>query len=103
VACGLEDTARTPVTAVAMGGQMNQVSSALLLFFAWTATAGESAAQSDAATRTQSLDNDKKAAIAVVLAHEQECQSYDFDKFDSLHTPDFRGIEESYPQPRDKG
>jgi PDZ domain/SnoaL-like domain len=82
---------------------MNQVSAALLLVLAWTAGAGESAAQSSSATPAQSLENDKKAAIAVVLAHEQECQSYDFDKFDSLHTPDFRLIEESYPQRRNRG
>ena len=82
---------------------MNQVSAALLLALAWSAGAGESAAQSSSATRTLSLEDDKKAAIAVVLAHEQECQSYDFEKFDSLHTPDFRGIEESYPKRRNKG
>ncbi len=50
-------------------------------------------------TRTASEEDDKKAAINVVLAHEQACQTYDFDKLDSLHTPDSRGIEESYPQP----
>ena len=43
--------------------------------------------------------DDKKAAIAVVLAHELAVQSYDFDKVDSLHTPDARVIEESYPHP----
>ncbi len=48
-------------------------------------------------TRTVSDEDDKKAAINVVLAHEQACQNYDFDKMDSLHTPDSRGIEESYP------
>jgi hypothetical protein len=37
--------------------------------------------------------------MIVVQAHEQSCQTYDFDKLDSLHTPDSRGIEESYPQP----
>jgi len=47
--------------------------------------------------RTTSQEEDKKAAIAVVLAHELACQTYDFDKLDSLHTPDARGIEESYP------
>jgi hypothetical protein len=50
-------------------------------------------------TRTASEEDDKKAAINVVLAHEQACQNYDFDKMDSLHTPDARGMEESYPQP----
>jgi PDZ domain/SnoaL-like domain len=49
--------------------------------------------------RTTSEEDDKKAAIAVVLAHELACQTYDFDKLDSLHTPDSRGIEESYPHP----
>ena len=47
--------------------------------------------------------DDKQAAINVVLAHEQACQSYDFDKLDSLHTPDSRGIEESYPEPFEPG
>jgi ketosteroid isomerase-like protein len=50
-------------------------------------------------TRTASEDDDKKAAINVVLAHEQACQTYDFDRLDSLHTPDSLGIEESYPRP----
>ena len=50
-------------------------------------------------TRTAPEEDDKKAAIDVVLAHEQACQTYDFDKLDSLHTPDSRGIEESYPHP----
>ena len=50
-------------------------------------------------TRTASEEDDKKAAVNVVLAHEQACQTYDFDKVDSLHTPDARGIEESYPHP----
>ena len=49
--------------------------------------------------RTTSQEDDKKAAISVVLAHEQACQTYDFDKLDSLHTADSRGIEESYPHP----
>jgi ketosteroid isomerase-like protein len=49
--------------------------------------------------RTASEEDDKKAAISVVLAHEQACQNYDFDKVDSLHTPDARVIEESYPHP----
>jgi hypothetical protein len=54
-----------------------------------------------AACRTRSApeEDDKKAAINVVLAHEQAVQTYDFDKVDSLHTPDARGIEESYPHP----
>jgi hypothetical protein len=46
-----------------------------------------------------SEEDDKKAAINVVLAHERACQTYDFDKLDSLHTADSRGIEESYPHP----
>jgi membrane-associated protease RseP (regulator of RpoE activity) len=50
-------------------------------------------------TRTAPQEDDKQAAINVVLAHEQACQTYDFDKLDSLHTPDARGIEESYPHP----
>jgi ketosteroid isomerase-like protein len=50
-------------------------------------------------TRTASEEDDKKAAINVVLAHELACQNYDFDKLDSLHTPDSVGIEESYPHP----
>jgi hypothetical protein len=39
-------------------------------------------------TRVASEEDDKKAAIDAVLAHEQACQTYDFDKLDSLHTPD---------------
>jgi len=54
-------------------------------------------------TRAASEEDDKKAAIDVVLAHEQACQTYDFDKLDSLYTPDERGIEESYPQPPEPG
>ena len=50
-------------------------------------------------TRTASEEDDKKAAINVVLAHEQAVQEYDLDKVDSLHTPDARVIEESYPHP----
>jgi PDZ domain-containing protein/SnoaL-like protein len=50
-------------------------------------------------TRTAAQEDDKQAAINVVLAHELACQTYDFDKLDSLHTPDARGIEESYPHP----
>jgi len=54
-------------------------------------------------TRTGSVEDDKKAAINVVLAHELACQNYDFDKMDSLHTADARGMEESYPQPFEPG
>jgi hypothetical protein len=54
-------------------------------------------------TRTASVEDDKKAAINVVLAHELACQTYDFDKLDSLHTSDSRGIEESYPGPVEPG
>jgi ketosteroid isomerase-like protein len=50
-------------------------------------------------TRTASEEDDKQAAINVVLAHERAVQAYDFDKVDSLHTPDARVIEESYPHP----
>jgi ketosteroid isomerase-like protein len=50
-------------------------------------------------TRTAAQQDDKQAVIDVVLAHEQACQTYDFDKVDSLHTPDARVIEESYPHP----
>jgi ketosteroid isomerase-like protein len=50
-------------------------------------------------TRTSAEGDDKKAAINVVLAHEQAVQEYDLDKVDSLHTPDARVIEESYPHP----
>jgi hypothetical protein len=49
--------------------------------------------------RTATEEDDKKAAISVVLAHEQACQTYDFDKVDSLHTPDARVTEESYSHP----
>ena len=41
-----------------------------------------------------SEEDDKKAAIHV-LAHELACQTYDFDKLDSLHTAVSRGMEES--------
>src|SRR6202046_921644 len=54
-------------------------------------------------TRTASEEDDKKAAIDVVLAHELACQTYDFDKLDSLHTADSRGMEEFYPQPFEPG
>jgi ketosteroid isomerase-like protein len=43
--------------------------------------------------------DDKQAATNVVLAYEQAVQAYDFDKVDSLNTPDSRVIEESYPHP----
>ena len=49
--------------------------------------------------RIAAQEDDQQAAINVVLAHELACQTYDFDKLDSLHTPDARGIEESYPHP----
>jgi membrane-associated protease RseP (regulator of RpoE activity) len=53
-----------------------------------------------AACRTRTSDeDDKKAAINVVLAHEQAVQEYDLDKADSLHTPDARVIEDSHPHP----
>jgi len=50
-----------------------------------------------------SEEDDKKAAINVVLAHELACQNYDFDKLDSLHTADSRGMGESYPEPFEPG
>jgi membrane-associated protease RseP (regulator of RpoE activity) len=50
-------------------------------------------------TRTTSEEDDKKAAINIVLAHEQAVQEFNFDKVDSLHTPDARVIEESHPHP----
>jgi ketosteroid isomerase-like protein len=50
-------------------------------------------------TGTVSEDDEKKAAIAVVLAHEQAVQAYDFDRMDSLLMPNARRIEESYPDP----
>jgi hypothetical protein len=43
--------------------------------------------------------DDKMAAIDVVLAHERAVQEFDFDKMDSLHTPDARVIEDSHPHP----
>jgi hypothetical protein len=55
------------------------------------------------ASETASQEEDKQAAIKVVLAHELACQTYDFDKLDSLHTPDGRAIEESYPEPPEPG
>jgi membrane-associated protease RseP (regulator of RpoE activity) len=50
-------------------------------------------------TRTAPQEDDKQAAINVVLAHEQAFEQYDFDKVDSQNTPDVRSIEESYPHP----
>ena len=50
-------------------------------------------------TRTALEEDDKKAAINVVLAHKQAVQEYDLDEVDSLHTPDARVIEDSYPHP----
>jgi len=74
----------------------------LLLLSVWILSAGESAAQSSSATRMVSEEDEKKAAIAVVLAHEQAFQSYDADKLVALHTADYRGIEESYPHAQRK-
>ena len=54
-------------------------------------------------TRTAPEDDDKKSAINVVLAYEQAVQTYDFDKLDSLNTPDARSIDESYPHPLEPG
>ena len=54
-------------------------------------------------TRTAQEDDDKKSAINVVVAYEQAVQTYDFDKLDSLNTPDARSIDESYPQPLEPG
>lgn len=78
---------------------MNKLSAASLLVSAWILSAGGPAAQSSSATHAMSEEDEKEAAITVVLAHEQAVQAYDFDKVDSLHTPDARGIEESYPHP----
>jgi ketosteroid isomerase-like protein len=50
-------------------------------------------------SRTAPPQDDKQAAINVVFAHEKAVQDFDFDKVDSLHTPDARVIEESYPHP----
>jgi ketosteroid isomerase-like protein len=57
----------------------------------------------DSSACTASEEDDKKAAINAVLAHELACQTYDFDKLDSVHTPDARGMEESYPLPMEPG
>jgi hypothetical protein len=54
-------------------------------------------------TPSAPANDDKQAAINVVLGHEQACQTYDFEKLDSLHTPDSLGIEESYPEPFEPG
>jgi len=81
---------------------MSQFSAAFLLVSAWILSAGGSAAQSSSATHSVSEEDEKKAAILVVLAHEQAVQAYDFDKVDSLHTPDYRKIEESYPHAQGK-
>jgi ketosteroid isomerase-like protein len=50
-------------------------------------------------TRTAAQSDDKQAAINVALANERAVQENDFDKVDSLYTPDARVIEESYPHP----
>jgi hypothetical protein len=50
-------------------------------------------------TRTPSEEDEKQAAINVALAHERAVQDFDLDKVDSLHTPDVRVIEESFPHP----
>jgi ketosteroid isomerase-like protein len=50
-------------------------------------------------TRTAPQEDDKQAAINVALANERAVQENDFDKVDSLYTPDARVIEESYPHP----
>ena len=81
---------------------MNKFSAAFLLLFVWILSIGESAAQSSSTTHAMSQEDEKKAAIAVVLAHEQAVQSYDFDKVDSLSTTDYRKIEESYPHAQRK-
>lgn len=54
-------------------------------------------------TRTALEEDEKKAAINVVLAYEKAVQNYDFDGLDSLNTPDARSIDESYPQPLEPG
>ena len=51
------------------------------------------------AARAAAQEEDKKAAEHVVLAFERAVQEFDFDKADSLVTPDARWIEESYPHP----
>jgi ketosteroid isomerase-like protein len=50
-------------------------------------------------TSTAPVEDEKQAAINVALAHERAVQDFDFDKVDSLHTPDIRVIEESFPHP----
>jgi len=49
--------------------------------------------------RTPPPEADKQAAINVAITNERAVQAFDFDKVDSLHTPDARVIEESRPQP----
>src|SRR5450432_535427 len=44
-------------------------------------------------------DDEKLAVEAAVRAYEQDLQEYDFDKANSLLTPDARWIEDSYPEP----
>jgi SnoaL-like domain len=53
--------------------------------------------------RKASAEDEKIAAINVVLAHEKACETYDLEKLDSMHTVDSRGIEESYPEPTEPG
>jgi ketosteroid isomerase-like protein len=67
----------------------------VLIFFVFVLTACR--------THNAPAVDDEKAAINVVLAHEQAVEAYDFDKVDSLHTPDARAIEESYPHPFEPG
>ncbi|MBS0582234.1 MAG: PDZ domain-containing protein [Proteobacteria bacterium] len=50
-------------------------------------------------TRAKLQEDDKKAAINAALAFERAVQAYDFDKADSLVTPNARWIEESYSHP----
>jgi membrane-associated protease RseP (regulator of RpoE activity) len=50
-------------------------------------------------TPATSQEDDKRAAMSVVLAHERAAQAYDFAAMDALHTPDARSMEESYPHP----
>jgi PDZ domain/SnoaL-like domain len=50
-------------------------------------------------TRTAPVEEEKQAVINVAFAHERAVQDFDFDKVDSLHTPDVRVIEESFPHP----
>jgi hypothetical protein len=59
----------------------------------FTATILTSIVLAACGTCTASEDDDKKAVINVVLAHELACQTYDFDKLDSLHTADSQPFE----------